>query len=31
VRYPIPTYGNFEPRMPAKYRELQKTFDDEGI
>jgi uncharacterized protein (DUF169 family) len=29
VRYPIPTYGNFEPRMPAKYRELQKTFDDE--
>jgi len=29
IRYPIPTYSQFEPRMPAKYRELQKMFDDE--
>ena len=29
IRYPIPTYTHFEPRMPAKYRDLRKMFDDE--
>ena len=30
VRYPIPTYSQFEPKMPAKYRDLRKMFDEEG-
>jgi uncharacterized protein (DUF169 family) len=29
VRYPIPAYTQYEPHMPAKYRDLQKMFDDE--
>lgn len=30
IRYPIPTYTQFEPKMPAKYRDLRKMFDDEA-
>ncbi len=28
IRYPIPTYAQFEPKMPAKYRDLRKMFDE---
>jgi uncharacterized protein (DUF169 family) len=30
IRYPIPTYAQFEPKMPAKYRDLRRMFDDEA-
>jgi uncharacterized protein (DUF169 family) len=29
IRYPIPTYSAFEPKMPAKYRDLSRMFEDE--
>lgn len=29
LRYPIPTFSQFEPRMPAKYRQLSKLFEKE--
>lgn len=30
LRYPIPAYSQFEPRMPSKYRQLSQQFAEEG-